>query len=285
MGPVRTSLVLVLLAASAGCAAPVIHLTWSRPPLLRVTASQSVAVEVAKDGKTVTPNAAIGTAIGITRGQVMNKDMAVEALRAELVGQLQNMGFAVADRSRADVVIRMMPTAWKYQLEPSVKSLTAGRGRLDIAVDVLDLHGTAGQVIFHDEYWASDHAEHLGEPEVMVRASGRVVTRFLEDMRPQRVSAKVEMDDSDPIVGPGLELCRKNQFEAAYLALAQALNKKPDSSAALYDLGVMAEIRGSYDEAEDLLKRATNISPKPIYYTALERVRAARADNTGMQSP
>jgi tetratricopeptide (TPR) repeat protein len=285
MGPVRTSLVLVLLALSAGCSAPVIHLTWSRPPLLRLSASQSVALEVVKDGKEVTPNGVLGAAIGVTRGQVMNKDMAVEALRAELKGQMQNMGFAVVDRSRADVVIKMTPSGWAYHLEPGAKSLTAGRGRLDITVDVLDLHGTAGQVIFHDEYWASDYAEHLGEPEVMVRASGRVVARFLEDMRPQRVSAKVEMDDSDPVVGPGLELCRKNQFEAAYLALAQALNKKPDSSAALYDLGVMAEIRGSYGEAEDLLKRATEIASKPIYYTALQRVRAARADSAGMQGP
>jgi len=279
MGPVRAALFLVLLVASAGCT-PVIHITWNRPPLLRLSASQSVAVEVVKDGKPVTPSAAMSTAVGVMRGQVMNKDMAVETLRSELVGQLQGMGFVVVDRSRADAVIRMMPTGWSYKLE----SLTTGRGRLDISVDVLDPHGTAGQLVFHDGYWATDTAEMVGEPEVMVRASARVVARFLEDLRPQRVSARVEMDDSDPIVQPGLELCRKNQFEAAYLALAQALNKKPDSSAALYDLGVMAEIRGSYEEAEDLLKRATAISQKPIYYTALERVRNARADNAGVRT-
>src|SRR6185295_1093906 len=151
---------------------------------------------------------------------------------------------------------------------------TSGRGRMDIQVDVFDLHGTASQAIFHDAYWARNTGDHLGEPEVMVRASGLVITRFLEDLQPQRVSAKVEMDDSDPVVKPGLELCRSNQFEAAYLALSQAVNKKPDSSAALYDLGIMAEVRGSYDEAEDLLRRATTYSQKPIYFTALERVRA-----------
>jgi tetratricopeptide (TPR) repeat protein len=283
MALARTSLLVSAVASlllSTGCAsAPVIHLSWSRPPLLPITTAQKVALDVNKGNATVTPNAAMGAVLGLTQGQVMNKDMSVEALRAELKGQLQNMGFAVVDKSQADVIIKVVPTAWEYKLE----RLTTGRGRLDIQVDVFDLHGTAGQAIFHDGYWARDTAELVGEPEVMVRAAGRVITRFLEDLRPQRVSAKVEMDDSDPIVGPGLELCRSNQFEAAYLALSQAVNKKPDSSAALYDLGIMAEVRGSYDEAEDLLRRATTYSQKPIYFTALERVRAAKADATGMQ--
>lgn len=270
----------VMLLLSTGCAsAPVINLSWSRPPLLPLTTAQKVALDINQGTATVTPNAAMGAVLGLTQGQVMNKDMSVEALRVELKGQLQNMGFAVVDKSQADVVIRVVPTAWEYHLE----RLTSGRGRLDIQVDVFDLHGTAGQAIFHDGYWARDSGEHLGEPEVMVRASGRVVTRFLEDLRPQRVSAKVEMDDSDPVVGPGLDLCRSNQFEAAYLALSQAVNRKPESSAALYDLGIMAEVRGSYDEAEDLLRRATTYAQKPMYFTALERVRAAKVDATGMQ--
>jgi hypothetical protein len=269
------------LLVSTGCAAPTIHLTWSRPPLLPVPITQRVAVDISKDSAAVTPNNAIGAVIGLTKGQVMNKDMSVDALRTELAGQLQNMGYTVVDKSRADVVIRVTPTSWEYQLQPG--SLTSGRGRLDITVDVFDLHNPAGQAIFHDGYWARDSGERLGEPEVMVRAAGRVITRFLDDMRPQRISAKVEMDDSDPVVGPGLELCKSNQFEAAYLALSQAVNKKPDSSAALYDLGIMAEVRGSYEEAEDLLKRATALSSKPIYFTALERVRTARVDDVGMR--
>src|SRR5262245_38416689 len=259
MAPVRMLLGLVLLLmVVSGCAPSVIRLTWSRPPLLRLSPGQRVAVEVVKGGKV---------------------DRAVESLRVELAGQMRNMGFQGVDKvANAEVVVRMAPTAWSYQQEP------AGRGRLDVTVDVLDSRSTTGQVVFHDGYWAApDSAEQLGESEVMVRAAGLVVERFLEDLRPQQVSSKVEMDDSDPIVGPGLELCRNNQFEAAYLALAQALNKKPNSAAALYDLGVMAEVRGSYEEAEDLLKRATEISPKPIYVAALERVRSARADNAGVQ--
>lgn len=283
MALARISLLLTTVATllvTTGCAgAPVIHLTWSRPPLLPVTPAQKVALDVSKGNAAVTPNAAMGTVLGLVQGQVMNQDMSVEALRAELKGQLQNMGFAVVDKSQADVVIKVVPTAWEYQLQ----GLTSGRGRLDVRVDVFDLHGTAGQTIFHDDYWARDAGDHLGEPEVMVRAAGRVITRFLEDLRPQRVSAKVEMDDSDPVVGPGLELCRSNQFEAAYLALSQAVNNKPSSSAALYDLGIMAEVRGSYDEAEDLLRRATTYSQKPIYFSALERVRAAKVDAAGMR--
>jgi len=41
---------------------------------------------------------------------------------------------------------------------------------------------------------------------------------------------------------------------------------------------VLAEIRGSYSEAEDLLRRATTAKPKSLYFTALERVRRRRAE-------
>jgi tetratricopeptide (TPR) repeat protein len=279
--PPRTPLFLAaaLLALwSAGCSAPVIRLSWNRPPALPLTTAQRVAVEVARDGASPTPSGVLGAAIGLTQGQVMNKDLAMEPLRLELTGQLQGLGFTVVDKAQADAVIRMVPKAWSYQLEPSVKSLTAGRGRLDVAVEVFDTHGQPGQPIFRDGYWASDFAEHLGEPEVMVRASGRVVARFLEELQPQRVSTKVEMDDTDPVVKPGLDLCRSDQFEAAYLALSQAVSQKPDSAPALYDLGVLAEIRGSYPEAEDLIRRATAINPKPLYFSALERVRRRRAE-------
>src|SRR6185369_14908603 len=181
--------------------------------------AQKVGLDVVKgNAAAVTPSSAMGAVLGLTQGQVMNKDMSVDALRIELKGQLENMGFAVVDKSQADVIIKVLPTAWEYQLQPG--TLTSGRGRLDIQVDVFDLHGTASQAIFHDGYWARNSGDHLGEPEVIVRAAGRVVTRFLEDLRPQQVSAKVEMDDSDPVVGPGLDLCRSNQFEAAYLALS-----------------------------------------------------------------
>jgi len=287
MALARISLVLSAVATlmfTTGCAgAPVIRLTWSRPPLVPIRITQKVGLDVGKGSAsaTVTPNAAIGTIIGLTQGQVMNKDMSLEALRIELKGQLENMGFTVVDRSEAEVIVKVVPTAWQYQLQPG--TLTSGRGRLDIQVDVLDLHGAAGQNLFHDGYWARASGDHLGEPEVMVRAAGLVITRFLDDLRPQQVSSKVEMDDSDPVVAPGLELCRTDQFEAAYLALAQAVNKKPDSSAALYDLGVMAEVRGSYEEAEELLRRATTYSQKPMYFTALERVRSAKADVSGLQ--
>src|SRR5262245_9095131 len=122
MALARTSFLFAAAAAllvSTGCAAPVIHLTWSRPPLLPITSSQKVAVDITKDSAVVTPTGAMGAVLGLTKGQVMNASMSVDALRTELAGQLQNMGFAVVDKSRADVIIRVIPTAWEYQLDTS----------------------------------------------------------------------------------------------------------------------------------------------------------------------
>ncbi|MFZ5468815.1 MAG: tetratricopeptide repeat protein, partial [Myxococcota bacterium] len=269
------------LALVAGCT-PRIRLERSRPAAVQLPIDQPIALQVETDGTAPSATNVMDAVIGVTQGQVLNKWLAVEPVRNELRVQLQNAGYRLVEPAQAQAVVRVRPVRWHYQLEQQ-KNVMHGSGRLDVKLELLDAKNPAAPPLYSATYWGTGSAKNLGEPEAMLRAAQRVAGVFLRDTRPSRVSAVVDLDDSDPITEPGIELCKSGQFEAAYAAFSDAVARAPQSAPALYNLAVLAEARGEYNEAESLLQRATAISPKPLYYSALERVRGAQQDAQAMQ--
>jgi tetratricopeptide (TPR) repeat protein len=263
---------LLLLACT-----PRIRIEWTRPAAFSLPTDKKVALVVETDGVAPSAGNVLDTAIGLTQGQVLNKWLAIEPLRNELGTQLAREGYNLVDRDKADVLVRVQPTAWSYQLGKA-GDLKNGSGRLDAKVDVLEAKNASAPAIYRQTYWATASANNVGELEAMVRASQRLTRVFLGELKPSRVSAQVELDDSDPVTETGVALAKDGKFEAAYAAFSDAVARKPESAPALYDLAVLHEARGEYDQAEELLRRATSISPRPIYYEALERVSGARKD-------
>lgn len=273
----RTTLALSASLVFLACA-PKIRISWDKPPALVLPTTQKVAVEVKADGIAPSATQVMDAVIGVTQGQLMNKWLAVEPVKNELVTQLRSAGFTVVEPGQADVVLAMVPTAWSYQRSQQGN----GVGRLDASVVLRD-QKNGGAPLYQDSYWAKGSGPNIGEPEAMLRASQRLAGVFLQMLQPTRVSAVVELDDEDPITHPGIELCKQGYFDGAYQAFTDAVGRAPDSPSAAYDLAVMAEAHGDYVLAESMLQRATSRSPKPLYYAALERVRAAAQDAQSMK--
>jgi tetratricopeptide (TPR) repeat protein len=276
----RFAVVLSLLAMSTACSHS-FRINRTRPPVFPLAAEQKVVLLVEKDGS---PPDVINAAFGITQGQVLNKWGAVEPVRNVFGTSLRNSGYTVVEGA-PDIIIRVRPTGWSYELHEkslSLSALRAGSGRLDARIEILDGRNPS-TVFYGGSYWASADSADAGEPEAMSRAAQRMVNNFLSDLQPYRVSVHVELDDEDSIVEPGLELCERGQFDAAYEAFADAVARSPRSAPALYNMGVLAESRGSYDEAETLVHRATELSSKAMYYSALERIRLSRRDAQALQ--
>jgi tetratricopeptide (TPR) repeat protein len=210
--------------------------------------------------------------------QRMNRFAPVPHLQAELSDALVRAGYRVSPADAAEVVIQVVPTRWVFQMDPA-KAFIGGDGRLDVKIDVREARaGPEVPALFKESYWATQSVGVAGEEAALQRTARTVARMLLAETRPSRVSARVELDDSDPAVRTGIALCRQNQFRAAYEAFSQAVSANPESAPALYNFGVMAEIQGHYDLAESSIRRATQLSPRAIYFTALERVHKARAD-------
>lgn len=272
MVPSRFLLALALMVV-AGCT-PRIRIEWSRPARFVLPVEHPIALSVEVDGAAPTGENVVDAMIGLGQGQLLNKWLAVLPVHSSLEGQLRRAGHNLVDPRSAALIVRVRPTRWSYQRDQK----GSGSGRLEARIEVIDPRNPAGQPLFADRYWATGGGGKIGEPEAMARASRALARAFLATLQPSRVSARVELDDSDPITEPGIELCKRGEFEAAYLAFSQAATQAPSSAPVLYDLAVLAEARGEYDLAESMLARATGLEPKALYFSALERVRRARED-------
>jgi tetratricopeptide (TPR) repeat protein len=221
-------------------------------------------------------------AISAVGGQRLNKYLAMPMVQNEFSTQMHNAGLPMAERPAADLVVRVVPVEWSYTFDQAVPG-PSGSGRLEISLEVRNARDPNAAPLYRETYWAKAHVNKLGEPEAMLRASQRVAGRFLRDLQPNRISEEVVLDDDDEGVKVGVDLCKENHFDAAYSAFFDAVQRSPSSAPALYDLGVLTEARGDYDQAEELINRAIAIKPKKIYYRALERVHRAHRDADDLQ--
>lgn len=62
--------------------------------------------------------------------------------------------------------------------------------------------------------------------------------------------------DADELVREGLDLYIEGEIEAAKLKYREALRKRPDDAAALYNLGVALRVSGQTEEAQAVLRKA-----------------------------
>lgn len=253
---------IALLILAQSCSSPRIRIERSCPPCIPLEAAASVGLELVIDP-------AVPAMAEVT-----------DFVRGELERHLQRGPYPLVDARSATVIVRACPTQWSFQWPIPPLPGQNGQGYLRVRIEVF--HANAPNAIYSSTYWAKVHVP--GERDAMARAADMVSDRFVADLRPSRICNVVDMDDSDPRAETGIRLCECGQFDAAYAAFSDQAAQAPDSPPILYDLAVLKESRGEYDQAEALLLKATKLDPKPIYYIALERVRAARRDAEALGS-
>lgn len=254
-----------------------IRIARTRPPRLDLATDRKLAIEVKAGDEHGVPTAtdAARAVVGLTRGQLVQPVMATVPVRDDLTRVLRNAHRTLVDPAQADLLLKAEPTSWKWR-GPLPMQRGTGTGTLHVRVDVFDRRAPGEPLVFTETYWAS--AEARNEGEALLRASDRLAREFLRDLEPVKVWARVQLDDSDPVTRPGIELCDRGKFEAAHQAFTDIVARHPGSAPALYNLAVLEEARGELDRAEALLVDATRLNAKPLYYEAIERVRRTRAE-------
>jgi hypothetical protein len=269
---------IAFLALTGSCSTPKIWIERTRPPCIQLDPREKVGLEmlvgnVPGSGKIEGLTEAVVGGLG---GRILGRQATAEAVLRELGRHLQKGANPVVDPTVADVLVRACPTQWSYEGPTLLLPGQNGLWHLRVRIEVIRANSPNAPCLSSSTYWSKVHAPD--EVQAIAKAADLVSDRFVGDLRPSRVCNVVEMDDSDPRVETGIKLCRCGQFDAAYSAFSDLAAKAPDSPPVLYDLAVLKESRGEYDEAEGLLLRATRMEQKPIYYIALERVRAGRRD-------
>ncbi len=122
-----------------------------------------------------------------------------------------------------------------------------------------------------EEYEGSEIKYMPSDIDMLQKMARKVARDIATDLVPHAVVQNLSLA-SDGECKEGNKLAQKGQWDAAIESWKAVLSANPQSHAALYNLGVAAEVARQYMEAEKYYLSAIEIQDKRMYRKALQRV-------------
>ena len=119
---------------------------------------------------------------------------------------------------------------------------------------------------------ASD-VSRAGESQLLVESTLRAVDDLLRALAPRPRVEEVEMEVDSPLLQPGVTAATRGDLEEARESFESVHTRHPDLAGASYDLGLVLEALGRWEEAEALYADAVSKKDDRLYRDALESVR------------
>jgi tetratricopeptide (TPR) repeat protein len=105
----------------------------------------------------------------------------------------------------------------------------------------------------------------------------KACNKFLQKEFPHYEYEAVKLYSSGDLMKSGVKLAQRHKWEEAAQEFAVQLEEKPDDHEAMFNLAVMREAQGRYDEAIELYENAIRRNGRQEYRTALRKARRRRA--------
>jgi hypothetical protein len=116
---------------------------------------------------------------------------------------------------------------------------------------------------------AEEEYEVLGrgpdKNQALENAGRSLVSRFLHDITPSYVTKYIRMDDEDKAQKPIIEVAEKGNVPRAITEMEGYVQANPRNAGALYNLAVLLDASGRYDEALGLYTQAISLASKDFY--------------------
>ena len=123
------------------------------------------------------------------------------------------------------------------------------------------------------------HKDKLPSGDQMLDAMAEsVVSRFIPLIAPYQVAVSKEFDEDNDQVDLGIEYAQKNLWDKAEQIWQAEADKDPQNSAAIFNLGIAAEVMGDLERAEQLYDQALSVEPKDLYMEALSNIRQRKIE-------
>ncbi len=165
----------------------------------------------------------------------------------------------------------------RYQPEAKVRvnfQVVKADGRVIV---FRDYEGTASAPAF-------DAGKRPSRPPTAVLddAIREAVRRFTTDITPHQVYEKIVFDDATEDLKPGIKLAEAGDLAGAERAWADLVAKNPSNAGAIYNIGVLLETRGEFEQAAAHYNQAISLLSKPLYQSALENMNRRLAETQSL---
>lgn len=251
---------MVLLASAC---APVLEFTDLQPGVIPVRDAHRLII-VPGDGRH-------SVQVAIRRAVARQ---AAEAGTFEVEERLGRRGERPED---GEVALQINVTGWA----PEGESGPDGTGpRITLEVTVTTVSGGVRTISIEGHAPAPKRGAELGQ--AMRAAIDDAAAALLEAITPRRVTRRLQLDDSDGSQDPMLRAATEGRIARAHEDLRRYLERHPDNAAAAYNLALLTEALGRYEDAIQYYDRALALDDEPLYRRArqacteiLERAKGA----------
>jgi hypothetical protein len=186
--------------------------------------------------------------------------------------QLVNAGNGPA-QGPDEIGIRIDVNDWDAEKKTEVIKGTDSKGNATereekfyeakVVASVTAFNAAGKAMLAEEEYETTGRGED--KDQAIGNAGRALVSRILHDITPTYVTKYIRMDDEDKAQKPIIEVAEKGNVPRAITEMESYVQANPQNAGALYNLAVLLDASGKYQEALDLYTKAISLSSKDFY--------------------
>lgn len=123
----------------------------------------------------------------------------------------------------------------------------------------------SGKTYLAETEFKGEPVQQDSEEQAIRAAMAMAVRKVVGSITPRYVQKTIRLDGDDETQKPIVEVAKGGNLDQAGREFSDYLQKNPQNAAALYNLAVIYDAQGRYQEALDLYTRAISVSTKDYY--------------------
>ena len=227
-----------------------------------------------------------------TAGYFRAQDRSAEGHTVQVVGQRADLDRGLRRMPKGQAGMRIDIVEWSTQRElrpvttegadgvKVTEHVPVRHGKVVLSVTVFDSTGRA-HLAERDFEGRSEVKKSATRKAALADAARDAVARVLEEISPRVVTQRVRLDADDPEQEPIVKLASAGSVAKAADDLTRYFQQNPSSPSAAYNLAVLLDAQGRYEQALPLYERALRLGGQSYYHEAREgctrRLAARRA--------
>lgn len=264
-----------LLVLSSACA-PTLKVNVLQPAKVNLGAATRLTV-VQTEGRRSAREQVVQELLQQARssGYFQVTDRTEEGITVKVAGQtVQVSGGSGTAQAPDEIGLRIDVLDWSANRETRTEDIKNKNGKVTGQREVVTY---AGKVLLGVTAFTPQGKAHLAEKEYeaklegddengAIRAAAKLaVGQLLADITPRYVPRFLRLDGDDKAQEPMIKVAEKGNVAKAVEDMRSYVASNPQNAAALYNLAVLLDATGQYQEALDFYNKAINLAGKDYY--------------------
>jgi tetratricopeptide (TPR) repeat protein len=289
VGSLGAVMLLALAVLGTGCV-QMLTIESLEPGPVNIGAARSLVI-VSGEGRRSARETVFNRLVAESRrtGYFTISDRSEEGIQVNIAGRTATAMGPTFVPNPSELYLKIDVIEWDTSRDTNSSTDAQGRtsttmvttARVILAVTLFNAQGVAS--LAETEYQGSTQSMNPNDSQewLLEQAGGVAIGRLLADLTPRRVARRVQLDDSEEALKPIIDTAVRGNLAQAAADLQQYINVHPNSAAGAYNLAVVLDAMGQYQQAIGWYDRALQLGNKSYYSPAraecARRMAAAQA--------